>query len=197
MVAMFDGHNADVVFVGHSMGGLASINYGIDYAENHPNKQVSIITVSTPFSPNFYAGLDKAALNGIFTGWIDNGASSDLAGWHLPFTKSALSKLRTNWINYKGKKGTAQLHTIGIIGSSNNVKDRDNRGDGIINICTQLGADWGNICSQDTIKRDNNNNTKLDAIDKKDPYHHMNTSNLPKVAERINEIVKGDVKCNN
>ena len=181
MVAIFHGHNAsNVVFVGHSMGGLAGINYGVEYADTYKGKKIKIITVSTPFSANNYAIFEHFRNWGRITG-----AQWDLAGFSI-----ALPNLKSKWIEYKRNIGSIELHTIGIIGSSNNVKDRNNRGDCIIDVDTQLGADWGIISSQYTITRNNNNSEKIDVWDTKDPYHHCNTDNLPQVAKRIKEIVE-------
>ena len=180
MVAIFHGQNADVVFVGHSMGGLASINYGVEYADTYRGvKTIKIITVSTPFNDNNWAKVD---VRNFFAG-----AKWDLGGGVF---NNALSNLKSKWIEYKGKIRSIELHTIGIIASSNNVSDRNNRGDGIIDISTQLGADWSSISSKFTINRDDNNNTKIDVWDTKDPYHHGNTANLLRVAERIREIIE-------
>ena len=191
MVAIFHGHNANVVFVGHSMGGLASINYGVEYADTYKNiKKIKIITVSTPFNDNNWAKV------GVLKDVLKDGAIETVhkfftdAKWDLGGLNYALSNLKNKWNKYKGNIADLELHTIGIIGSSDNVKDRENRGDGIIDIDTQLGADWGNISSQDTITRGDNNSAKIDIGDMGDPYHHCNTSNLLKVAERIKEIVE-------
>ena len=178
MVHIFYGQNADkVIFVGHSMGGLASINYGVKYATYRNNKKVTIITVSTPFNDNNY---------GKVLGFFGDKAGKDLGG-----RTSSLSDLKEKWTKYKN----CELHTIGIVGSSKGSKEnKDKRGDGIIDITTQLGADWEGICSQYTIYRIDGN-AKVDWVDVFSPYHHMYTSNLPEIAERINEIVKGNVKC--
>jgi hypothetical protein len=190
MLAIFDGQNADVVFVGHSMGGLASINYGVEYAGTYKDKKIKIITVSTPFNPNNYAKFawdNKYNPNVISTLIVIlqnvGDAHRDLGG-----VGDAFSNLRNKW---NENRKDIELHTIGIIGSSNNVIDRNDRGDGIIDIYTQLGAvpDWGNISSQFTITRNDNNNAKLDFVDTSDLYHHCKSSNLPQVANRINDII--------
>lgn len=201
MVTIFHGHNADVVFVGHSMGGLASINYGVEYADTYKGvKNIKIITVSTPYQPNFYAALvweDKdPRIQIIFEifGQHRGKAHRDLGGYADDKGKYALSELRNKWIKYKGNIKTIELHTIGVIGSSINVIDRNDRGDGIIDIHTQLGTDplWGrgNISSQFTIIRNDNNNVKLDWVDTGAPYHHCNTSYFPEVIEQIKKIIE-------
>ena len=142
MAAKFDGHNADVVFIGHSMGGLASINYGIDYAKRNTNKKVKIITVSTPYQPNNYARTvwgGKDEIPGIisnFSAWL-SGQQRGLAHRDLGGFETALSGLRKKWHNCSSDNIT--LYAISVSMYSKLEMRREAIGDGIVDIPAQKG----------------------------------------------------------
>ncbi|GHT32008.1 hypothetical protein AGMMS49574_14750 [Bacteroidia bacterium] len=170
MVKEFEGHFADVVFIGHSMGGLASIRYGMYYAENNPEKEIKIITVDTPYQPNNYArtvwgGKDEIpGLISNFSAWVAKqqrgDAHRDLGGFADENGNYPLSGLRNDWNQYKKNSGTAELYAISVSMYSKSEIRWSSIGDGIVDIPAQQGdfrkellnvGKWENVTLQETI----------------------------------------------
>ena len=182
MVDRFGNFKDDVTFLGHSMGGLASINYGVDYAlkEENKNKQVNIITISIPYVANNWSKDKNVATLGAYA------ALRDLS------SKKAIGKIKDKWEKYKKDEGTAELYAIGIVATApGNGKDsdREKRGDGIMSLSDQLGGDWNSAYISETFTITGNGKTKIDVWDTGDSYHHMNTPRLPEVAKHINNLI--------
>ncbi len=146
MLKEFKGHNADVVFIGHSMGGLASIRYGMYYAKNNPSKKVTIVTVDTPYQPNNYAKFvweHKTTTKA--TEWLHKqnrgDAHRDLTGYEDDAGNAALLNLRNDWNQYKKywNSETAKLYAISVSMYSKNEKRWSEIGDGIVDIPAQQG----------------------------------------------------------
>jgi len=200
MGAKFEGHNANVIFIGHSMGGLASINYAMYYTYKYTNKKVKIITVDTPYQPNYYArtvwgGKDeKQQLISEFSEWIGKQtrgeAHRDLGGFGTAF-----SDLQNKWNNYY--TGSAKLYAISV--SINNDWRCQKVGDGIVDIPAQQGnflesqdivvGIWNRIDTMRTIF------PKRVAVGGgtfgiKSSYFHSNTPALPEVIAQIKGIIE-------
>ena len=101
----------DVAFVGHSMGGLTSINYGITYAKNNPNRKVSIITVCTPYYENELAKFeyDYPGVAEPIMMRSNKGALNDLAGY-----SNELMKLQDKWNVYHKTNKNITLGAISV-----------------------------------------------------------------------------------
>jgi len=177
MLQKFEGHLADVVFIGHSMGGLASIRYGMYYAKKNPNKRVKIITVDTPYQPNNYARVvwqeeEPGWLAGLIPKFLDwlkiqhrGAAHRDLGGFADEIGNYALSDLRNNWNQYKKyymESETAELYAISVSMYSKSEPHWLEIGDGIVDIPAQQGNfiegknyhnidDWYGVIQQETI----------------------------------------------
>ena len=199
MVAKFEGHNANVIFIGHSMGGLASINYGMYYTTGkNLNKKVKIITVDTPYQPNNYArtvwgGKDeKQQLISEFSEWSGKQtrgyAHRDLGGFGTAF-----SDLRIMWNDYY--RGSAKLYAISV--SINNDWRWEKVGDGIVDIPSQQGnflenqdvvvGKWNRI---DTLKTIFGKGGGSGFYSTKNSYFHSNTPALPEVIAQIKGIIE-------
>ena len=216
MVDLFEGHNADIVFVGHSMGGLASINYGICYANAHKNKNIKIITVDTPYHPNNYAKsiwlseyIDKQAR--VVTEWASQQqrgeAHRDLGGISFIIytptgtegTKhSALQKLKTKWENNANNKRIT-LHAIAVsmYGKDGEDCSNDMVGDGVVDIPSQQGIDWSMVSRSSIIPGNQNNphwfqegERSVFALNDFNPYHHINTPDREEVIEQIKNLIE-------
>lgn len=104
----------DTTFVGHSMGGIASLNYGIDYAKRNPEKMVDIITISTPFYKNSWAKIESdypAVVGEFILGRSNNGAQDDLAGYSEAML-SLVHKWNQHIVSVEGSN--TRLGVIGI-----------------------------------------------------------------------------------
>ena len=172
MVKQFEGHFANVVFIGHSMGGLASIRYGMYYAKNNPSKKVKIITVDTPYQPNNYAKMVWNKEN-LISGTISfigqklsdqkrGYAHRDLGGYKDDVGNFALLDLRNNWNQYKKYYSgeTAELYAISVSMYSKSEPRWSEIGDGIVDIPAQQGdfrekldsvGKWDKVNKQETI----------------------------------------------
>ena len=150
IVEKFKGHNAsDVVFVGHSMGGLASINYVVNNTTALRGKKITIITVSTPYQPNNYAksvwgkddigGFTLSKVSQILSDQVRGEAHQDLGGFG-----TTLSDLRNKWNNYKG---TAKLDAISVSMYSKLEPRWEAIGDGIVDIPAQQGDFLKNLAN--------------------------------------------------
>lgn len=204
MLFEFEGHSADVVFIGHSMGGLASIRYGMYYAKNNPSKKVKIITVDTPYQPNYYARTvwggknEKQGLISEFSEWSGKqkrgNAHRDLGGYKDDVGNFALLDLRNKWNEYKKYSGTAELFAISV--SINNDSRWSEVGDGIVDIPAQQGNFLENL---DNVGKWNAVTLKPTIFGKgggkgfystKNPYFHSNTPALLEVIKQISNIVE-------
>ena len=213
MVALFDGHSANVVFIGHSMGGLASINYGVDYADWNADKKIQIITVDTPYLPNEYAkmayddpGFDWSGVDGALAGAsvlflrkVPGEAHRDLGG--KPIEKTgyvALDGIRDKWNRHVAKDRGAKLYAIAV--SINKCGSGDYRGigDGVVDIYSQQGNNskgepvWTDVDTQDVIYGNstwNWSSLQATTFDGKDPYHHCNMPQLESVWRQIDDII--------
>ncbi len=119
----------DVTFIGHSMGGIVSINYGIDYAKLNRNKDIDIITISTPYDTNFLAKMKS-----------DTPAREDLA------SESTRKALIEKWDK---KTENIELCAIGVAKAG--LEDSFRAifmGDSIVNLRSQLGYNFNNISSR-------------------------------------------------
>ncbi|MDR0833875.1 MAG: hypothetical protein LBN93_06785 [Candidatus Symbiothrix sp.] len=201
MVEFYKGHNADVVFIGHSMGGLASINYGIDYAGTYTAKKVIIITVDTPYHPNNYAkivwgGKDEkpemfSFISQVASEQIRGEAHRDLGGFG-----NALSDLQNKWNNYKG---TAELYAISVSMYKKDANSSD-IGDGVVDIPSQRGEKdkkgewyWNNVSRESTIYGTSQSKygVPLEGLsEKSNPYHHTRTPALSEVISQIGDIIE-------
>jgi len=208
MVARFYGHNADVVvFVGHSMGGLASINYGMKYANENTNKKVKIITVSTPYHPNNYARevwLDITTISAFFAEQKRGEAHRDLGSFPLVIGEvvSALDNLKINWGKFIKSNNQVALYAIAVsmYGKKGEQPSDDMIGDGIVDIPSQQGKGWANIETQSIpIICGNQNNPIIHGKGKErsflplndfNPYHHINTPDRDEVIGQIKEIIE-------
>ena len=121
---MFGNFEADVTFIGHSMGGLASINYSVDY-HTKTKKNIDVITISTPYDDNSIA--DKSTLLEKY----NTPAHRELAGIDEVENKKrfARNKLENKWNTYSN----IDLISIGIDGFKILVN-----GDGIVSLKSQL-----------------------------------------------------------
>jgi hypothetical protein len=167
MLRIFDGHNANVVFVGHSMGGLTSINYVINNcnATILSGKKVKIITVSTPYHPNNWARIAWAndvsnniigLLINIFAQQNVGEAHRDLGGYG-----NALSNLRNKWNTLTNGNNSDRIKRYAICVSMYakwDVNDKTNteehwsdKGDGVVDIPSQQGIGWDNVIDTTTI----------------------------------------------
>ena len=198
---------ADVTFIGHSMGGLASINYGIDYAEQNKNKKVNIITVSTPYHENAWAATDWRTAVGDKENDMGKGingpvgkAQKDLGG-----ISDALEKLKTKWNKYKENGGTATLYAISVSmynphdGRKGNKeydktheKNWSDKGDGVVDIPSQQGEGWSHVNVIPMIKGTGKGHALPinDLQDTEHSYHHVNTPDRKEVANLIHNILK-------
>jgi len=209
MVGIFDGHKADVIFVGHSMGGLASINYVVNNSASLSGKTVKIITIDTPYQPNYYArwvwGGENETPGKIVTfisGKLQQNrgyAHRDLGGYKEEGKeKSALLELHDKWNSYTGKNTTLYAISVSI-----NHKSWTNLwspvGDGIVDIPAQQGdfiKDYLNVGKwnidvkniQPTIFNIHSN-VQFTFADVGSKYHHVNTPKLKEVIDQIKDIV--------
>ena len=129
IVELFGNFEADVTFIGHSMGGIVSINYGIDYAKLNRNKDIDIITISTPYDTNFLAKMKS-----------DTPAREDLA------SESTRKALIEKWDK---KTENIELCAIGVAKAG--LEDSFRAifmGDSIVNLRSQLGYNFNNISSR-------------------------------------------------
>jgi len=177
MVDPFLALDAEIVLIGHSMGGLASINYALDCAKQYPSRSIRVITADTPYQPNWYARAvwnNKAGYVGILAGQQRGEAHRDLGG--LPYSgknkidgTGAMADLRNRWNSYSG----GNIHVYAIPVSMYTVYDKTKNdekrnkngeklwnkiGDGIVDIPAQQGkklhkgdVEWKNIDVQDMI----------------------------------------------
>ena len=215
MVGKFNGHNADVVFIGHSMGGLASINYAIDYADSCKTKKVKIITIDTPYYPNNYAKLVwdgnspglTSLVSQILSNQVRGEAHRDLSGFRedgkivITTTEGAvdspLYKLKNKWNNYTGG---AKLYSISVSMYGEFESRYMKIGDGVVDIYSQKGGDkkaeWNNVKRQNIIfgigKSNLEENTFGGINDRNNPYYHLNTPVLPEVIKKICDIIECD-----
>jgi hypothetical protein len=202
MVNYFEGHSANVVFIGHSMGGLVSTNYGTDYAENHPDKEVQIITVDTPYLKNKYAEMaynypimanDQNKITG--SAHRDLAALPDETGNYV-----ALEGIRQKW-NSKSEMHNITLYAIAVsINEYDKIADFMGIGDGVVDVYSQQGnntknePEWHNVNRQDVIwgkSTWNMSSIQASIWDSKDPYHHCNTPQLKEVREQIDALITG------
>jgi pimeloyl-ACP methyl ester carboxylesterase len=161
-IEVFHGNNLDeVVFVGHSMGGLASINYAIQFAGTFKDKKVKIITVDTPYHPNMFARClwadgthfiakmskqDKGEAHRDLGGIVQKGLIDDYPDLYATegVNGSALKILKDKWNSLKSN--SISLYAIAV-----SVYDRNEepnwlmKGDGIVDIDSQLGYEWNNV----------------------------------------------------
>jgi hypothetical protein len=141
MLKEFEGHHANVVFIGHSMGGLASINYVVNNSATLSGKKVKIITVDTPYQPNNYAKYvwDPSSLPEIFLGLIGTTLGGQVKGKahrDLGGFGTALSDLKKNWNKYLGD---AKLYAVSVSLYSKLELRWKAIGDGIVDIPAQQG----------------------------------------------------------
>jgi hypothetical protein len=198
MISIFDGYDANTVFIGHSMGGLTSINYAIDYAKRYKSKQVDIITIDTPFHKNNYAMLVYTDATGKLAekaGQVRGLAHRDLGGIDDLQGNNALRVLKNKWQNQK--LSNLSVYTIAVSMYSTEEPNTSTKGDGIVDIPSQQGEEWNNI-----------NNKRFDIIygegigewgagspidvwkNSSSPYFHNNTPKLLRVAEYISDFLK-------
>lgn len=118
IVELFGNFEADVTFIGHSMGGLSSINYAVDY-HSETGKDIDVITISTPYDDNIYAKFK------------DTPAHRELAGVDEVKNEKrfARNKLENKWNTYNN----IDLISIGIDGFKN-LGD----GDDVVSLKSQL-----------------------------------------------------------
>ena len=206
MVAIFSDQNADVVFIGHSMGGLASINYGIKYANAHQSRNIKIITVSTPYHPNNWAKIawfnDESnnligSLINIFAQQNVGEAHRDLGG-----VGNALINLQNTWNNFtRSNNGSStKLHAICVSmyakwdenNKTNTEEHWSDKGDGVVDIPSQEGVGWHNVIQTKTIFGFGKGHTTPlgDLQDTSNSYHHVNTPKLSDVIKQIREIIE-------
>lgn len=206
MITIFDGHNADVVFVGHSMGGLASINYGIEYAQTHKNKKIKIITVNTPYHPNNWASFAWANhhSNNIIAGIIEAFANQNVGEAHrdLGGLGNALNNLKTKWNNFSHSIDGNRIKRYAIcvsmyakwdINNTANTEEHwSDKGDGVVDIPSQEGIGWDNVTQTKIIFGFGKGHiTPMgDLQDITNPYHHINTPKLDIVIEQIKKIIE-------
>jgi len=171
MVKKFEIDYTNVIFIGHSMGGLISINQGMTYADRKKNQRinVTVITVSTPYQPNNYAKVVwQKEEPGFFTGLISNFAAwlaeqqrgfahRDLGGFADDEGKYALSELKNKWNNYTGN---VMLYAISVSMYSKSELRWKAIGDGMVDIPAQQGdflknlnnvGKWNKVKKQETI----------------------------------------------
>lgn len=189
MVNRFGSFTADVTFVGHSMGGLASINYGITYATNNPKKNVNVITVSTPYHPNSWASARTTS-----------SAKADLTD-----STGNLTALRNRYNNNRSRISTYAINIAKAGGESDD--ERDKIGDGIVDIPSQTGAkvriqdknkkpekqtnwEYVGVKIQPMIESPDKEFWTNDAANTGHTHHHVNTPDLMEVAQQINNILK-------
>lgn len=141
IVELFGNFEADVTFIGHSMGGLSSINYSVDYHKK-TKKNIDVITISTPYDNNNFAKASTLAgniadfaiqsLNNIFNTNFENKELNSPAHKELSGKDGdiARSKLENKWNKYDGN---IDLISIGIDGFKI-LGD----GDGIVSLKSQL-----------------------------------------------------------
>jgi pimeloyl-ACP methyl ester carboxylesterase len=201
----FDGiTTSNVVFVGHSMGGLASINYGVDYAKGNADKTVTIITVDTPYSSNHYAAAvwnDPSSVVGWFAKQQKGEAHRDLGG-----IGSAMKELRSKWNRFNGTN--IDLYAIAVSMTGKNDMNWSAIGDGVVDIPSQLGYplnfEWervnpmpiiyGHITESDMSYDAASGATPLGSLSAvaltTHEYHHVNTPDRTEVVEQIRNIVE-------
>ena len=215
MVGLFEGINADIVFIGHSMGGLASINYVINNPVSLSGKKIKIITVSTPYQPNYYA---KCAWNDT-SGTCAKIANQERGEAHrdLGGISTALLDLRNKW-NYS-KTESAKLYSISISMYSKLEIRWKLIGDGIVDIPAQQGdfreeldnvGEWYKVNKREIIFGTGISTIGIDIAaavlsgnyfsllfsdagginDRKKPGYHTNTPSMPKVIEEIKKIIE-------
>ena len=156
MISMFKGYRADLVFIGHSMGGLTSINVGMAYANANKTRNVKIITLDTPYQPNNYAREawnDTSGFTANVAGQTRGEAHRDLGG-----RSDALANLHDKWNNFSGKN--VKLHAISVSLYSEQESRYMEIGDGIVDIPAQQGkflekldnvGIWNNVTTKKTI----------------------------------------------
>jgi len=193
LVEYFGNFKSDVTFIGHSMGGLASINYGIDYADANPGKKVNIITVSTPYHPNSVAA--KAAKGEkVVSLFQDIGpAHSDLGG-----LTNNLEYLVDKWNHHKRNGGETTAYAISIAKAGRELTYiRDQIGDGVVDVYSQQSRevliDQNISHSFEHINRlpliiGNGISVGTDLAETDHPYHHVRTPDLQEVIDQINGL---------
>jgi hypothetical protein len=199
------------------MGGLASINYGTDYAVWNPGKKVQIITVDTPYLPNNYAkavwydnldsGRPVPGKPGITMSWseslgnqIRGYAHRDLGG--VPIENEdgddgavAIEAVKNKWNSHMASnlRRKAELYAIAVSINKYGSVNFMSVGDGVVDIYSQQGktdkgeVQWDNVNKQEVIY----GNSSLAGLgDKGNPYHHSNTPLLKEVAEQIDTLIR-------
>ena len=174
-------------FVGHSMGGLASINYGVDYAANNSGKDVDIITISTPYEDNVWASSVWLATP-LISKYNDFHAYRDLGGYNDFGGKNAMDLLAKKWEQYR-KLENINLFAIGVTKAANESVDEQNRiGDGIVPTDVQLGGSYV-VNGSKEIKNMEDESWMPDVANIKNDYYHVNTPDLIEVIEIINDQI--------
>ena len=185
----------DVTFIGHSMGGIASINYGIDYAKENLNKNIDIITISTPYRSNSLAQIAanlelpadiispvvNTAFKGIGVG-IFTEAKEDLS-----------SEERRKELIQKWKKRTRNIELCAI-GVSKAGLEHDERaielGDGVVDLESQLGGDFPDISSKYLVVYKDYESKLSDAAATKHKANHSNTPDMLQVIDIVKDSIK-------
>ena len=167
------------------MGGIVSINYGIDYAKLNRNKDIDIITISTPYDTNFLAKVKS-----------DTPAREDLA------SESTRKALIEKWDK---KTENIELCAIGVAKAG--LEDSFRAifiGDAVVNLRSQLGYNFNNISSRYLVVNKEEekkvldqglsyNLKKLSGIEILDDTNRAYHSNTPDMEEVI-EIIKDNIK---
>jgi hypothetical protein len=145
------------------MGGLASINYAIKYAEENKDKKVKIITVDTPYQPNNYAAAmwlseyvnidiplpfgGKVTIHGKDVAeWTSKQKKGD-AHRDLGGLSSALADLREKWNSSNNDRMTLHAIAVSMNGKDEESAINDMLGDGVVDVPAQHGRYCYNVGS--------------------------------------------------
>lgn len=183
IVELFGNFEADVTFIGHSMGGLASINYSIEYHKK-TKKNIDVITISTPYDNNTLAIISISP------------AHRELAGFDKMFTGEAREDLENKWNKYDGN---IDLISIGV-----NVNKYLNNSDNIVSLKSQLNLRDGKDIYKNSTKilieafgkqtiyklKENKKTKEFELLeDTTIIENHTNTPDLKNVIEVTNKMI--------
>lgn len=167
----------NVTYIGHSMGGLASINYGITYGAYNYLKNIDIITISTPYRANSFAKLKSK------TKILQTSASDDLASEYRRL------ELIEKW---KGRNLNTELCAIAVTKAGLEDDERAiELGDGIVELQSQLGGDFPDVSPQYIVVYNKNETPGPDSIALWNDAYHSNTPDMKEVIDIVNDSIRG------
>ena len=215
IAGLIGGQNADVCFIGHSMGGLASLNYAMDYKRENPLKDVMVITIDTPYFKNDYslaawklAGREKYNNNGEAAGQRVGYANRDLACVACSDKRVVLEELYKKWCLYRETYNDVAVYAAAVsMYSENSGETASRKGDGIVDVPAQLGREkygagrvypgvvalpvvyGGKFASKNPMTVVEPSVSIANIRDLDNPYHHCNTPSLSEVATLVDEVI--------